>query len=55
MQQCSAVTVAAVKVKVKPKERANVVEVRELYGTMDLTHFISRLAPAFSNFFLQIF
>ena len=35
--------------------RASTIEVRELYGTMDLTHFISRLAPAFSKFFLQIF
>ena len=33
----------------------NAVEVRELYGTMDLTHFISRLAPAFSKKNLQIF
>ena len=35
--------------------RANAIEVRELYGTMDLTHFISRLAPAFSKKILQIF
>ena len=39
----------------KSLARANAVEVRELYGTMDLTHFISRLAPAFSKKKLQIF